>query len=143
VHVPYRGATPLLTDMLGGQVHVAFPDMPSTIEYVKAGKLLALAVTTALRSQVLPDIPTVGESVPGYEATNWNGIGAPRDTPVAIIETLNNEINAGLADSRMKERFAALGASPFPISPPAFAIFIAEETDKWGKVVKITGARPE
>ena len=111
VHVPYRGAAPALTDLLGGQVQVMFDTMPASIEYIRAGKLRALAVTTATRSEALPDVPTVGEFVPGYEASAWYGIGAPRNTPAEIIDKLNKEINAGLADPKMKARLADLGGT--------------------------------
>jgi tripartite-type tricarboxylate transporter receptor subunit TctC len=136
VHVPYRGAGPALVDLLGGQVQVMFASMSSSIEYVRAGKLRALAVTTLTRSPVLPDVPTVAEFVPGYEASFWTGIGAPRNTPIEIVGKLNQEINAALADSQMKARLAELGAAALPGSPADFGKLIAEETEKWGKVVK-------
>jgi tripartite-type tricarboxylate transporter receptor subunit TctC len=141
VHVPYRGAAPALTDMIGGQVQVMFDNVPSSIEYVRTGKLRALAVTTARRSEVLPDIPTVGEFVPGYESSAWYGVGAPRNTAQEIIELLNREINAGLADPKLKARFADLSAAVIPGSPTDFGKLIAEETEKWGKVVKFSGAK--
>jgi tripartite-type tricarboxylate transporter receptor subunit TctC len=141
VHVPYRGAAPALTDMIGGQVQVMFDNVPSSIEYVRTGKLRALAVTTARRSEVLPDIPTVGDFVPGYESSAWYGVGAPRNTPQDIIELLNREINAGLADPKLKARFADLSAAVIPGSPTDFGKLIAEETEKWGKVVKFSGAK--
>jgi tripartite-type tricarboxylate transporter receptor subunit TctC len=131
VHVPYRGAGPALADLLGRQVQFMFAFMTSSIEYVRAGRLRALAVTTATRSEALPDIPTVAEFVPGYEASGWVGIGAPKSTPVEIIEKLNTEINAGLADPKIKARFADLGATPIPGSPADFAKLIAEETEKY------------
>jgi tripartite-type tricarboxylate transporter receptor subunit TctC len=143
VHVPYRGAAPALTDLLGGQVHVTFLDMPSSIAYIRAGQLRPLAVTTAARSEVLPEIPTVGEFGPGYEWTNWNGVGAPKITPAEIIDKLNKEINAGLADPKLKARFRDLGGTPFSTSPDAFGKFIAEETDKSAKVVKFSGAKAD
>ena len=143
LHVPYRGAAPMLTDLIGGQVQVAFDPMPSSIEYVKAGKLRPLAVTTAVRSQALPEIPTVGEFVPGYEASTWYGVGAPRNTPAEIIDRLNGEINAGLADARLKARLADLGGMALAGSAADFGAFIAEETEKWAKVVKFSGARAE
>jgi tripartite-type tricarboxylate transporter receptor subunit TctC len=145
VHVPYRGAAPALTDLLGGQVHVAFLDMPSSIEYVRAGKLRALAVTTSVRSEAVPEIPTLGEFVPGYEASGWNGIGAPKNTPAEIIDKLNREINAALAGPRIKARLAdlGLGGMVLPGSPADFGKLIAEETEKWAKVVKFTGMKPE
>jgi tripartite-type tricarboxylate transporter receptor subunit TctC len=136
VHVPYRGSPPALTDLLAGQVQLMFSPMSSSIEYVKAGKLRALAVTTATRSTALPDLPTVGEFVPGYEASGWFGVCAPRRTPVEIVERLNNEVNAGLADSKLKARLADLGSEPFAGTPADFARHIASETEKWGKVVR-------
>jgi tripartite-type tricarboxylate transporter receptor subunit TctC len=143
VHVPYRGTGPALTDLLGGQVQVMFVGIPATIEYVIAGKLRALAVTTAIRSEVFPDIPTVSEFVPGYEFSNWQGIGAPKNTPAEIIEKLNKEVNAGLVDPNMKARLADLGATPFPGSPADFGTLIAMETEKLGKVVKFAGIKVE
>jgi tripartite-type tricarboxylate transporter receptor subunit TctC len=142
-HVPYRGAAPAITDLLSGQLQVMFATGPSSIEYIKAGKLRALGVTTAARTPALPDIPTVGDFVPGYEASSLYGVGAPRNTPVAIIERLNREINAGLADPRMKARLAELGGTVLPGSPTDFATLIAAETEKWAKVVKFSGARPD
>jgi tripartite-type tricarboxylate transporter receptor subunit TctC len=143
VHVPYRGAAPALTDMIGGQVEVMFDNLPSSIEYVRTGRLRALAVTTARRSEVLPDIPTVGDFVPGYESSAWYGVGVPRNTAPAIIELLNREINAGLADPKLKARFADLSAAVMPGSPEDFGRLIAEETEKWGKVVKFAGVKAE
>jgi tripartite-type tricarboxylate transporter receptor subunit TctC len=143
VHVPYRGAGPALVDLLGGQVQVMFASISSSIEYVRAGKLRALAVTTSTRSPVLPDIPTVAEFVPGYEATFWTGIGAPRNTPMEIVGKLNQEINAVLADAQMKARLAGLGAAALPGSPGDFGKLIAEETEKWGKVVKFASIKPQ
>ena len=143
VHVPYRGAAPALTDLLGGQVQMAVSPLPAVIEFVKAGKLRALAVTTAARADVLPDIPTVGESVPGYEASGWNGVVAPRNTPVEIVATLNREINAGLAAPHLTARFAALGGMVLPGSPGDFGKLIADETEKWAKVVRFASIRPE
>jgi tripartite-type tricarboxylate transporter receptor subunit TctC len=143
IHVPYRGASPALTDLLGGQVQVMFASMPSAIEYIRAGRLRALAVTTAMRSHALPDIPILGDFVPGYEASSVYGVGAPKNTPPEIVDKLNKEINAGLADPQMKTRLAALGGTPLPGSPADFRKLIAEETDKWGKVVKFSGARAE
>jgi tripartite-type tricarboxylate transporter receptor subunit TctC len=136
VHVPYRSGGPALTDLLGGQVQVMFPATVSSIEYIRAGGLRALAVTTATRSEVLPDIPTVAEFVPGYEASGWLGISAPNSTPVEIIEMLNREINAGLADPKIKARLADLGGTVLPDPPAAFGKFIADETEKWGKVIR-------
>jgi tripartite-type tricarboxylate transporter receptor subunit TctC len=141
VHVVYRGMSPAITDLLGGQVKVLFADM-SSIEYVKASKLRALAVTTAMRSDALPDVPTVGDFVPGYEASTWTGIGAPKNTPVEIIDKLNKEINNGLTGPRMKTSLADMGYTVFASSPADFSKFIAEETEKWGKVVRLSGAKP-
>jgi tripartite-type tricarboxylate transporter receptor subunit TctC len=143
VHVPYRGAGPALTDMIGGQVQVMFDNAPSSIEHVRSGRLRALAVTTAKRSEVLPDLPTVGDFVPGYESSAWYGIGVPRGTAPDIVETLNREINAGLADPKLKARFAELGAATIPGSPEDFGRLIADETGKWGKVVKFAGVRAD
>jgi tripartite-type tricarboxylate transporter receptor subunit TctC len=143
VHVPYRGGTPALADMLGGQAHVMFSYISQTIGYIKAGKLRALAVTAATRLEVLPDIPTVGDFVPGYEATGWQGIGVPKNTPTAIINTLNTELNAALADPKMKVRFADLGVTVLPGSAADFSKLIAEETEKWAKVVKFAGIKTE
>jgi tripartite-type tricarboxylate transporter receptor subunit TctC len=143
VHVPYRGGGPALTDLLGGQVQVMFVTTVSSIGYIKAGRLRALAVTTATRLEALPDIPTVAEFVPGYEASNWYGVGIPKNTPAEIIDKLNKEINAGLADPRMKARIADLGATVFASSSADFGKFIADETEKWGKVIKFAGIKPE
>jgi tripartite-type tricarboxylate transporter receptor subunit TctC len=134
VHVPYRGS--FLPDLLGGQVQVAFMTIAASIAYIRTGKLRALAVTTATRSRALPDIPTAGEFVPGYEASGWEGIGAPKNTSVEIIDKLDKEINRALADPKMKAQFADLGAEPMPMTPAAFAKFIADETEKWGKVIR-------
>jgi tripartite-type tricarboxylate transporter receptor subunit TctC len=143
IHVPYRGVAPALTDLLGGQVQVTFASMPSVIEYIRAGRLRALAVTTATRSDALPEIPTVGEFVPGYEASTWYGVGIPKNTPVEIIDMLNKEINAALADSNMKARLADLGGTVLAGSPADYGKLIAEETEKWGKVVKFSGAKAD
>ncbi len=143
VHVPYRGAAPALTDMIGGQVQVMFDNLPSSIEYVRTGKLRALAVTTARRSEILPDIPTVGDFVPGYESSAWYGVGVPRNTAPEIVELLNREINAGLSDPKLRARFAELGAATIPGSPEDFGKLIADETEKWGKVVKFAGIRAD
>jgi tripartite-type tricarboxylate transporter receptor subunit TctC len=143
VHVPYRGAGPALIDLLGSQMQVLFATMSSSIGYVRDGRLRALAVTTATRSPVLPDIPTVAEFVPGYEASFWSGIGAPKNTPAEIVDKLNKEINAGLADPKMKARFADFGSTALPGSPADFGRLIAEETEKMGKVVKFCGAKVE
>ncbi len=143
VHVPYRGGAPALTDLIGGQVQVMFDNVPTSAEHIRAGKLRALAVTSATRSEVLPDLPTVADFVPGYEASAWYGIGAPKNTPAEIIDKLNKEINAILADPKSKARFADLGASLLPGSPADFGKLVAEETEKWGKVVKFSGAKPD
>jgi tripartite-type tricarboxylate transporter receptor subunit TctC len=143
VHVPYRGSTPAITDLIGGQVQVTFGIMPESIEHIRAGKLRSLAVTTATRSAALPDVPTIGEFVTGYEAEGWHGLGAPKNTPMEIVNKLNNEINAGLADPRIKARFAEFASTVFPGSPLDFGKFIAEETDKWGKVVKLARMKPD
>jgi tripartite-type tricarboxylate transporter receptor subunit TctC len=132
-----------LADLLGGQVQVMFDALPASIEYIRTGKLRALAVTTAMRSAELPDIPTVGEFVLGYEASGWSGVGAPKNTPAEIVEKLNREINAALADPKMKARLADLGGTPLPGSPADFGKFIAAETEKWGKVIRAAGIKPE
>ncbi|MFL6835390.1 MAG: Bug family tripartite tricarboxylate transporter substrate binding protein [Xanthobacteraceae bacterium] len=141
LHVPYRGGGPALTDLLAGQVPVMFDTLATSIEHIRAGKLRALAVTSATRSEVLPDIPTVSDFVPGYEGTGWQGIGAPRNTPAEIIDKLNKEINAGLADPRMKARIADFGYTVFASSPADFSTFIAAYTEKWAKVIKFSGAK--
>ena len=143
VHVFYRGAGPTLTDLLAGQVQVSFPTMPASIEHIRAGRLRALAVTTATRSDALPDIPTVGEFLPGYEASFWYGIGAPRNTPVEVIEKLNKEINASLADPKMKARLAEFGGTPLVGSPAEFGKLIAGDTEKWGKVIRAANIKAE
>jgi tripartite-type tricarboxylate transporter receptor subunit TctC len=136
VHVPYRGAGPALVDLLGGQVQVLFNSPPASIEYIKAGALRALAVTTATRAEALPDIPTVGEFVPGYEASQWYGVGVPKDTPTEIVDKLNNEINAALAEPNMKARLADLGGTVLAGSPADFGKLIADETEKWGNIIR-------
>ena len=143
VHVPYRGAGPALVDLLSGQVQVMFPTMSSSIEYVRAGKLRALAVTSATRSEALPQTPTVGDFVPGLEATYWTGIGAPKSTPADIVDKLNKDINAGLVDPTIKARLANLGANAFEGSPADFGRLIAEETEKWAKLIKFAGVKGE
>jgi tripartite-type tricarboxylate transporter receptor subunit TctC len=143
VHVPYRGEALALTDLLGGHVQAMFGSTPASIEYVRAGKLRALAVTTATRLETLPDIPTVGEFVPGYETSAWQGVGAPKNTPIEIIDRLNKEINAGLADPKIKARVADMGGTVLAGSPANFGKLIADETEKWGKVVKVSGAKPD
>ena len=141
-HVPYRGGAPAITDLIGGQVQVMFSVMTDSIEYVRAGKLRALAVPTASRSEALPDIPTMGEFVPGYEANSFFGVGAPKNTPTEIIDKLNKEINAALADPKITARLAYMGATVFPGSPADFGKFIAEEAEKWAKVIKFAGIKP-
>jgi tripartite-type tricarboxylate transporter receptor subunit TctC len=142
VHVPYRGSPPALTDLLGGQVHVYFGPIAGSIEYVRAGTLRALAVTTAKRSEALPDLPTVGEFVPGYEASAVWGVGAPRNTPAEIVDKLNKEINAGLADPKIKARLE-LSGTVLPGSPADFGKLIAEETEKWAKVIRAANIKAE
>jgi tripartite-type tricarboxylate transporter receptor subunit TctC len=143
VHVPYRGAGPSLTDLIGGQVQVTFESMPASIAYIRAGTLGALAVTTIRRSETLPDIPTVAEFVSGYEASSWYGVGAPRATPTEIVGKLNTEINAGLGDPKIKTRFADLGGDVLALSPADFGKLIVDETEKWGKVIKSVGIKAE
>jgi tripartite-type tricarboxylate transporter receptor subunit TctC len=143
IHVPYRGGAPAMADLLSGQVQISFVTLPGAIEYMRAGKLLGLAITSTTRSHVLPDIPTVGETVPGFEASSFYGIGAPKNTPSEVVERLNREINAGLADPKIKTRLADLGATAFVGSPTDFGRHVAEETQKWAKVVKFAGIKPE
>jgi tripartite-type tricarboxylate transporter receptor subunit TctC len=143
LHVPYRGAPPALTDLIAGQVQVIFDVLPSSIGYIRAGKLRALAVTTAARLEMLPDIPTVGEFVPGYEASGWIGVGTPKNTPTEIVDKLNKEINVAFADLKIRARIADLGSPVFASSPAEFANFIAAETEKWGKVVKFARIKPQ
>jgi tripartite-type tricarboxylate transporter receptor subunit TctC len=143
LHVPYRGVAPAIADLLGGQVQVIFGTMPAVIALIKSGKLRALGVTTAMRSDQLPDVPSIGEFVPGYEASQWYGIGAPKGTPADVIERLNRETNAVLADPKMQARLAELGASVLSGSPADFGKLIVDETAKWAKVVKISGAKPD
>jgi tripartite-type tricarboxylate transporter receptor subunit TctC len=143
LHVPYRGGAPALTDLLGGQVQVMLDTLNSSIEHIKAGRLRALAVTTATRSEALPNIPTIADFLPGYEVSSWSGVGAPRNTPAAIIDRLNSEINAVLADPAVKARFAELGTMVTTLSPAAFDKFIADETEKWGKVIRAAGIKAE
>ena len=142
-HVPYRGAAPALTDLLGGQVHLMFDNMPSSIEHIRAGRLRPLAVTATARLEGLPDVPTVADFLPGFETSAWAGIGAPKNTPAEIIDQLNRETNAALADPKLKARVADLGGMVFPLSPAEYAKRVAEETEKWGKVVKFSGAKPD
>jgi tripartite-type tricarboxylate transporter receptor subunit TctC len=143
VHVPYRGAGPALADLLGGQVLTSFAGIAGSIEYVRTGKLRALAVTTATRAEALPDVPTVGEYLPGFEAGDWLGVGAPRGTPGEVVEVLNREITAGVADTRIRARFAELGGTPMALTPGEFGRLVAEETAKWGRVVRGAGIRAE
>ena len=143
VHVPYRGAAASLTDLLGGQVQVMFDNMPSSIEYVRAGKLRPLAVTTTQRSPALPDVPAIAEFLPGYEVNAWFGVGAPKATPPEIVNRLNREINAGLADPKLKAKIADLGGTPLVLSPAEFTKLVADEVEKWAKVVKFAGVKPE
>jgi len=143
LHVPYRGASQAITGLLSGQVQVLFEPLPASIQYFKSGQLRALAVTTATRSEALPDLPTVGEFVPGYEASGWNGVCAPKNTSIEIIEKLNRAINAGLADPKMKARFADLGATTLVGSSADFGKLIADETEKWGKLIRAFNIKPD
>ena len=143
IHVPYRSGGLAVTDLLGAQVQVLFSNMLTAIEHIKSGKLRALAVTTAARSELLPDIPTVGEFVPGYEASQWYGIGAPKNTPPEVVAKLNTEINAALADPRLQARLTELGGIPTPMTPTQFGKFVADETEKWGKVVQAGNIKPD
>jgi tripartite-type tricarboxylate transporter receptor subunit TctC len=143
VHVPYRGGAPAITDLLAGQVQVMFPVSSSSIEHIKKGTLRPLAVTTTQRWEALPNIPTIGEFVPGYEASTWFGIGAPRSTPATIVDRLNSEINAALADPKMRSKLADLGGEVSPRSPAEFRKFIADETERWGKVIRFAGIKAE
>jgi tripartite-type tricarboxylate transporter receptor subunit TctC len=143
VHVPYRGAAPALTDMMGGQVQVMFDNLPSSIAYVRAGRLRALGVTTATRAKALPDVPAVGETVPGYEASAFFGMAVPRGTPRDIIDKLNAGVNAALNDPAMQDKLAALGGTNIPGTPEEFGKIVADETEKWSKVVRATGATAE
>jgi tripartite-type tricarboxylate transporter receptor subunit TctC len=143
LHVPYRGTGPMLTDLIGGQVQVAFDPLPASIEHIRAGKLRALAVTTASRSEALPGIPSASEYVPDYVASNWYGFAAPKNTSPDIIDKLNTEINAALADPKIKARLAELGGTPFASSPAAFAEFVANDTAKWAKVIRAANIKPQ
>jgi tripartite-type tricarboxylate transporter receptor subunit TctC len=143
VHVPYRGNAPALTDLMAGQIEVLFPSLGSSIEYVKTGKLRALAVTGDTRSDALPDVRTVAETLPGYQAASFYGIGAPRNTPAEIVEVLNKAVNAGLVDPKLNARLADLGNVPLVGPPAAFGKLIADETEKWGKVIRFAGIKPQ
>jgi tripartite-type tricarboxylate transporter receptor subunit TctC len=143
IHVPYRGAAPLMNDLLGGQVMTSFSGMTGSIQYVRSGQLRALAVTTAARAEALPDVPTIGEFVPGYEAGDWLGIGAPKDTPAEIVNRLNKEITAGLSDPKIKARFVDLGITPLPLTPAGFGKLLADDTEKWAKVIRAVHVKPE
>ena len=143
VHVPYRGAAPALTDVLAGQVQLLFDNLPTSLEHIRAGKVRAVAVTTAERSPAVPDLPTVAEFVPGYEVSSWFGIGAPRGTPAAVIDKLNATINDGLADTKLQARIAEMASVPMRLSPAQFATLIVAETAKWARVVKMSGARAD
>jgi tripartite-type tricarboxylate transporter receptor subunit TctC len=143
VPIAYQGGGPALVDLLGGQMQVMFSGISSSIEYVRTGKVRALAVTTATRSAALPDVQSVADFVPGYEASAWFGLGAPKNTPAEIVDTLNSEINAGLADPKLKARLADLGSSGFAISPADFSNFIAEDIEKWAKVIKFANIKRE
>jgi tripartite-type tricarboxylate transporter receptor subunit TctC len=143
VHVPYRGGAPALTDMLAGQVQVMFDNLPTSIEHIRAGKLRPLAITSTTRSELLPDVPTLSDFVPGYESSAWYGVGAPKGTPPEIIERLNKEVNAFLVDPKMKTRIAEMGATTVAGSPADFGKLVADETEKWGKVVKFAGVKAD
>ena len=143
MHVPYRGSAPMLIDLLSGQVQLAFDNLPASIEHIRAGKLRPLAVTTTMRSDALPDIPALGETLPGFESSAWNGIAAPRNTPAEIIERLNREINAALVDPRIKARFAELSGVVLGGTPAEFAKHIADETEKWGRVIRTANIKPD
>jgi tripartite-type tricarboxylate transporter receptor subunit TctC len=141
LHVPYRGSAPALTDMIGGQVHVMFDNLLSSLPHLQSGALRPLAVTSAKRSETLPDVPTVAETLPGYETSTWWGVGVPKGTPAEIVALLNREINASLAEPKVKARFAELGSGPLILTPDAFGKFLVAETEKWAKAVKFSGAQ--
>jgi tripartite-type tricarboxylate transporter receptor subunit TctC len=143
VHVPYRGGAPMITDLVSGQVQAAFDALPESLPHIRTGALRPLAVTTAARAESLPDVPTIGDTIPGYEASSWAGLGAPRGTPPAVIETLRREAAAALADPAIRARLNDLGSAPWPLGPDAFGAYIAAETEKWAKVVKFAGVRAE
>jgi tripartite-type tricarboxylate transporter receptor subunit TctC len=136
VHVPFSGNSPALTALLGGQVEVSVASLPSAIEFIRTGKLRGLAVTTAMRSEALPDLPAIGEFVPGYDVSAWYGVGAPKGTPAGVIDKINKEINAGMADPKLQAQIADFGGIPFALSPADFGKFIADETEKWAKVIR-------
>jgi tripartite-type tricarboxylate transporter receptor subunit TctC len=142
-HVPYRGAGPAMTDLLPGRVQLMFDNLPSSIEHIRSGRLRALGVTAGKRSEALPDVPTIGETVPGYQVDVWNGISVPKGTPPEVIDTLNRAVNAVLADPRLKARFADLGGAPMPMTPAEFGKLVSDETAKWARVVKLSGAKPD
>jgi tripartite-type tricarboxylate transporter receptor subunit TctC len=142
VHVPYRGSAPALTDLISGQVQIMFDPLPSSIEHIRAGRLRPLAVTTTTRSDVIPDVPTVGDFLPGYEASTWFGVGVPRNTSAEIVNKLNNEINTALANPKFKARLTDLGGTVIAGSPASFGKLVAAETEKWAKVVRFSGAKP-
>jgi len=141
IHVPFAGNSPALTALLAGQIEVSFASLPSSIEFIRTGTLRGLAVTGAMRSEAIPDVPTIGESVPGYEVSAWYGVGAPKDTPDEVIDRINKEVNAGLADRALRARLVDLGGATFPQSPAEFGKFIADETEKWGKVIQATNIK--
>ncbi len=143
VHVPYRGGAPMITDLVTGQVQAAFDALPESLPHIRTGALRPLAVTTAARAESLPDVPTIGDTIPGYEASSWAGLGAPRGTPPAVIETLRREAAAALADPAIRARLNDLGSAPWPLGPDAFGAYIAAETEKWAKVVKFAGVKAE
>jgi len=143
VHVPYRGGAPMITDLVSGQVQAAFDALPESLPHIRTGALRPLAVTTAARAESLPDVPTIGDTIPGYEASSWAGLGAPRGTPPAVIETLRREAAAALADPAIRTRLNDFGSAPWPLGPDAFGAYIAAETEKWAKVVKFAGVRAE
>ena len=143
IHVPYRGSAPMVIDLIGGQVQVAFDNLPASIEYIRAGKLRALAVTTATRSEALPDVPVLADFVPGFESSAWTGIAAPKNTPSEAIDKLNREINAALPDPKIKARFTELSATVIGGSPADFGKLIADETEKWAKVIRAANIKPE
>jgi tripartite-type tricarboxylate transporter receptor subunit TctC len=143
VHVPYRGGAPMITDLVSGQVQAAFDALPESLPHIRTGALRPLAVTTAARAESLPDIPTIGDTIPGYEAASWAGLGAPHGTPPAVIETLHREAAAALADPAIRARLVDLGSAPWPLGPDAFGAYIAAETEKWAKVVRFAGVKAE